>query len=193
MSKKSSIQDELYRVTSKFSDTWISFLLFLYAFSLRFAFRSAGLLHFDSVIYANLGELTFQTMSLHYAHFPGHPGIVLINAAFYGLMQLFGFGSEFTTIFVSVFFGALAAPMIYLICIRIGFPRIYALYAGIIMTVFPLQWSLSEYLPTDVESFFFLLAAFYFAMKTGKCSLYLSSFLFMFSAVQIGSSCLFSI
>ncbi|MCX9010268.1 MAG: phospholipid carrier-dependent glycosyltransferase [Candidatus Methanoperedens sp.] len=181
MSKKESILNEFRQAACWFSDRWISLFIFGFAFSIRFTFRSAGLLHIDSVGYTSLGELTFKTMNLHYAHFPGHPGIVLINAGFYGLLQLFGFGSEFTTIFVSVLFGAMAAPLVYLICIRLGFSRVPALYAGIIMIFFPLQWSLSEYMPTDVESLFFLLAAFYFALKTGRKSVYFSSFLFMFS------------
>ncbi len=174
----SKIEEFLKRVR-KLSDKWVALFLFILAFSIRFKFRSAGLLHFDSVEYAILGEQTFKTLSLQYAHFPGHPGVILINAAFYGFLQLFGFNSEFTTIIVSVLFGAMAPPIIYYICIRLGLPRIYAFYAGLIMIFFPLHWSLSEYMPTDVESLFFLLAALYFALMAG--SIYLSAFLFMFS------------
>jgi|GEM_PF-2998258 len=163
------------------SDKWIALIIFFYAFSIRFKFRSADLFHMDSVGYSYTGELIFKTQSMHYAHFPGHPGVVLINAAFYGFLQLFGFDSGFTTIFVSVLFGAMAAPMFYLICIKLGFPRTYALYTGIIMIFFPLQWSLSEYLPTDVEALFFLLAALYLALSEKRISLFFSSFFFVVS------------
>ncbi|HEY9204653.1 MAG TPA: hypothetical protein VIO58_01930 [Candidatus Methanoperedens sp.] len=173
--------EEFSRRVLSIRDRWIALFLFILAFSIRFEFRSAGLLHFDSVEYAILGGQTFKMLSLQYAHFPGHPGVILINAAFYGFLQLFGFDSEFTTIIVSVLFGAMAPPIIYYICIRLKLPRIYALYAGLIMIFFPLHWSLSEYIPTDVESLFFLLAALYFSLITGKRSMYLSAFLFMFS------------
>jgi len=178
MDEKITIMIEEFR---RLSDRWVALFLFILAFSIRFKFRSAGLLHFDSVEYAILGEQTFKTLSLQYAHFPGHPGVILINAAFYGFLQLFGFDSEFTTIIVSVLFGAMAPPIVYYICIRLGLPKIYAFYAGLIMIFFPLHWSLSEYMPTDVESLFFLLAALYFALITKKGSIYLSAFLFMLS------------
>lgn len=181
MNRKEEILDEFRQAARWFSDGWIALFIFFYAFGIRFTFRSAGFLHMDSLGYAILGEQTFKTLSMHYASFPGHPGVVLINAAFYGLLQSFGFNLEFTTIFISVFFGAMAAPLIYLVCIRLGISRIYAVYAGLIMVFFPLEWSLSEYMPVDVEALFFLLAAFYFVQKIDRVSLYFSSFLFMFS------------
>ncbi len=184
--------EEFFKRVSSLRDKWVALFFFILAFSIRFEFRSAGLLHFDSVEYAILGEQTFKMLSLQYAHFPGHPGVILINAAFYGFLQLFGFGSELTTIIVSVLFGAMAPPIIYYICIRLNLPRIYAFYAGLIAVFFPLHWSLSEYMPTDVESLSFLLAALYFSLITRKSSIYLSAFLFMFSiAIKLENIFLF--
>jgi hypothetical protein len=150
-------------------DAYIMAILFALAFAIRFYFRSAGLLHTDSVIEAKAAQDAFVDGRLHYLQGLGYPGESLLMTLTYGAFRLFGADSaEQAVIFASVLFGALCVPMIYALSKRLFDSELAGIYSALILTLLPVQLSLSTFGKGHGMELFFLLLSAYLAVRAGE-------------------------
>ncbi len=149
-------------------DWRVMLVLFAFAFVLRYYFMAAGLLHTDSVIEARAAEDFYRDYRLRYLQGLGYPGESVVMTAGYGLFRLFGSDSaDYSTRFISVLFGALCVPMLYLFVRRVSGHETAGAYAGLILSFLPVHLSLSTFGKGHGIELFFLLLSAYLAVEAG--------------------------
>ena len=149
-------------------DLRVMLVLFVFAFAIRYHFMAAGLLHTDSVIEARAAEDFYEDYRLRYLQGLGYPGESIVMTAGYGVFRLFGAqNADYSTRFMSVLFGALSVPMLYLFVRRVSGQETTGVYAGLILSFLPVQLSLSTFGKGHGIELFFLLASAYLAVEAG--------------------------
>lgn len=126
-------------------DVFIFLFLIAMAFYCRLLYIAQGAFFFDTLELALQGSKTLDTLQLHYMHWPGYPFAVLIAALFIFLVRLLGnYDPVYAVNLMSVTFGSLSVGVFYLFTKKI-LNRYYSIIVSIIVSFFPLHFSLSTF------------------------------------------------
>jgi 4-amino-4-deoxy-L-arabinose transferase-like glycosyltransferase len=140
----------------------IPFLLFVFSLALRASLISKGPYHGDCLFLAMQSERTVRSGQLHFLHQHGYPLTAIMGAAFVYLNRVLGFTDPVLAVNVmSVFFSALAIPILYIL-VKILLDETAAVVSAVLFSLSPIFLSNSVYGNSHGISLFFMLTALVF-------------------------------
>lgn len=140
----------------------IPLFLFLFSLILRITLISKGPYHVDCFDLAMKSQATLDKLQLHYLYGSGYPFTVVLGALFILLLKPFGVSDPvFAVNFMSVVFGSLCIPALYIVARRLT-GDVAALFAALMFSVIPVFLGVSVYGKNHAPSLFLLLTGIHF-------------------------------
>ena len=136
----------------------VPLFLFLFSLLLRLSLISLGPFHGDCLNLALQAEETLATLRIHPLPGFGYPLTVLLGAGFIGVTRFLGNDNPvFAVNLMSVVFGALGIPLLYLLAKKL-FNGTTALFSAVLFSLHPFFLGVSLFGMSHTPSIFFLLA-----------------------------------
>src|SRR3990167_1007272 len=130
-------------------------VLFVFAFMARFLLVGKGLYHPDAIRFMSSAQELANSGQLH-GYLTGYNLPVILGALFLRVGGLFGADAARSLNMLSVFCGAAAIPIFYILCCRL-FDRVTALLGSFLLLSLPHLFVLSTFANSQIVTLPFLL------------------------------------